>query len=70
MDEGLVVAGRSACTIRLRISNDTSWHPLLAMKLSVALLGDDEWAFRLPVLAFGIVILPLTYWVGHYDRAA
>ncbi len=45
----------------------TTLHGILlpAMKLSVALLGDDEWAFRLPVLAFGIVILPLTYWVGQ-----
>ena len=38
---------------------------LPAMKFSAALFGDDEWAFRLPVLTFGIALLPLTYWVGQ-----
>ena len=50
-----------------------SWYPApnnhlfytFLMHITCWLLGDHEWAIRLPALLAGILLIPLTYWAGR-----
>ena len=53
--------------IGLTIYGSPNNHPLhtVLMHISGALLGDAEWALRLPAFIAGLVMIPLTYVVGR-----
>ena len=42
----------------------------LLVKLTVALFGEQDWAIRLPATGFGILTVPLLYWVARAALSA
>lgn len=47
------------------ISSNNHLLNTLLVKLAVACFGEQEWAIRLPAAIFGIVTIPLFYWVAR-----
>jgi hypothetical protein len=42
----------------------------LLVKLAVSLFGEQDWAIRLPAAGFGILTVPLLYWVARVTLSA
>lgn len=58
-------AGRPAWQV-ISTYLDSGNHVLntLLVNTSTALFGQQEWAIRLPAVVFGIVTIPVMYWIG------